>query len=112
MITIYHNPRCSKSRAALELVQQFADQYDMELKVVEYLKTPLNLSELKMLQQQLGEQSCDMVREHEGLTPQQQRELLLAQPELLQRPIVSYQGRSVIGRPIEEVEQLLAGAKD
>lgn len=107
MISIYHNPRCSKSRAAVEWVQQFSEERDIELKVIEYLKTPLTLNELRTLQTQLGEQSRELVREHEGLTPEQQCELLLTQPELLQRPIVSYKGRAVIGRPIERVSSLL-----
>lgn len=107
MISIYHNPRCSKSRAALELVQQFSEEHTLELNVIEYLKTPPTLKELRALQAQLGEQSREMVREHEGLTPEQQCETLLAKPELLQRPIVSYQGHAVIGRPIARVQALL-----
>lgn len=106
MITLYHNPRCSKSRAALELVQQFSEENNVPFKVIEYLKTPLSLEELRALQKQLGEQSLQMVREHEGLTPEEQCELLLAQPELLQRPIVSYKGRAAIGRPTELIHTL------
>ncbi len=108
MITVYHNPRCSKSRAALELVRQFSENNGLTLTVVEYLKTPLNSNELQELQAQLGEQSREMVREHDGLNSKQQREILLAQPELLQRPIVSYRGRAAIGRPIERIEALLS----
>ncbi|PRC94763.1 ArsC/Spx/MgsR family protein [Solimicrobium silvestre] len=107
MITIYHNPRCSKSRAALELTQQFAEQNQLALSVIEYLKTLLNLDELRALQKQLGEQSRDMVREYGALEPEQQCAILLAQPELLQRPIISYQGRAVIGRSPESIQALL-----
>jgi len=106
MITIYHNPRCSKSRTALELVQQFSKENAIELNIIEYLKTPLNLNELRLLQTQLGEQSREMVREYTDLNPEQQCEMLLAQPELLQRPIVSYQGRAVVGRPVDSISLL------
>jgi arsenate reductase len=107
MITIYHNPRCSKSRSALALVEQYADQHDLTMQVVDYQKNPLTEKELRTLQQQLGEQSAEMVREHADLTPEQQRTILLQQPELLQRPIVSFDGRAVIGRPTELIHSLL-----
>jgi arsenate reductase len=107
MITIYHNPRCSKSRAALEFVEEYAEQNDLTLHVIEYLKTPLSAKELIALQKQLGSQASEMVRDHDNLTPAQQREILLAQPELLQRPIVSYLGSAVIGRPTELIHTLL-----
>ena len=107
LITLYHNPRCSKSRAALEIAQQYAARHQLDLKVVEYLKTPLDSRELTELQKQLGEQAAQMVREQDGLDPEQQRNVLLAQPELLQRPIISYNGRAVIGRPTELIQTLL-----
>lgn len=108
MITIYHNPRCSKSRAALEIVEQYARQHQLVVQVVEYLKTPLNARELTVLQKQLGAQVGELVREHHNLSAAQQRDLLLAQPELMQRPIVSYKGRAVIGRPTELIYSLLS----
>lgn len=107
MIRIYHNPRCSKSRAALEFVQKFSEENAIPLVIIEYLKSPPSLSELRTLQKQLGEQSLYMVRDHDGLNPQQQCEILGTQPELLQRPIVSYQGRAAIGRPLENIHALL-----
>ena len=107
MITIYHNPRCSKSRSALLLVEQYAGQHDVPMQVVDYLKNPLTEKELRTLQKQLGAQSAELVREHEDLTPEQQRAMLLQQPELLQRPIVSFNDRAVIGRPTELIHSLL-----
>jgi len=107
MITIYHNPGCSKSRAGLEIAENYAREYDVALNVIEYLTTPLNTEELIALQMQLGEQASQMVRDHDNLTLAQQREILLAQPELLQRPIVSYLGSAVIGRPIDLIHSLL-----
>ena len=107
MITIYHNPRCSKSRAALELSQQYAQQHNLTLQVVEYLKNPLNLTELRLLQHQLGVQSSELVREHSDLTPKQQCQILLDQPELMQRPIIRFQDKAVIARPTELIYTVL-----
>ena len=54
MLTIYHNPNCSKSRGALQVVQQFSSAHNEPLHVVEYLKTPLTRPQLLALQQQLN----------------------------------------------------------
>lgn len=110
MITIYHNPRCSKSREALALVEQFAEQNHLALAIVEYLKTPPDLTLLQSLQRQLGCEVRDMVRtneeEYAALNLQQADDdtLLRAIAEhskLLQRPIVVYRDRAAIGRPPE-----------
>lgn len=120
MITIYHNPRCSKSREALALVQQFAAERKMTLQVVDYQKTPLTLDQLITLRQQLGGSAADMVRtneeEYAGLNLSATDEAALlraiaAHPKLLQRPIVSHLGRAAIGRPLEHIENLLQAAK-
>ena len=119
MITILHNPRCSKSRAALALTQQFADDNDISLSVIDYQTSPLQLAELRTLQQQLGIPVRDMVRDGEAifdtlqLTHVSDETLLAAlasHPQLLQRPIVIYQGRAVIGRPPEQLHALLRTA--
>lgn len=119
MITIYHNPRCSKSREALALAQQFSAQQNLPLQVVEYLKTPLTLAQLAALHRQLGGEVRDMVRDNEeefsalNLAHADQAALLraLAQyPVLLQRPIVSYGDRAMIGRPPESLLAFLQPA--
>lgn len=119
MITILHNPRCSKSRAALLLTQQFADDNDIALHVVDYQTAPLQLAELRDLQRQLCVPVRDMVRNGEDLFDALQLahasdETLLAalasHPQLLQRPIVIYRDRAVIGRPIEQLHALLRTA--
>lgn len=116
MITIYHNPRCSKSREALTLAQQFADSHQQELRVVDYQKTPLTPAELIGLHEQLGGPMRDMVRDSEeeyaalNLAHADDAALLQAldaHPKLLQRPIVSFRGRAVIGRPPERLHGLL-----
>lgn len=119
MITIYHNPRCSKSREALALAQQFAGDHQQELKVVDYQKTPLTPAQLATLHEQLGGRLRDMVRDNEeeyaALNLAQADDATLLQalsahPKLLQRPIVSYRGRAVIGRPPEHLHTLLQQA--
>jgi arsenate reductase len=117
-ITIYHNPRCSKSRETLALVEQFANEHRQMLTVVEYLKTPPTLAQLEEIRRQLGLPARTMVRDNEeeftalGLQDADDAALLEAIsrcPKLLQRPIVVYRGRAAIGRPPEKVQALLEG---
>jgi len=120
MITIYHNPRCSKSRGALERVQQFATQHAIELHIVDYQKTPPTLAQLRALHQTLQSEAPvavrDMVRDGEEayallhLDKADDDALfaaLAAHPVLLQRPIVSFNGRGIIARPSELVDRIL-----
>lgn len=119
MITILHNPRCSKSIAALTRTQQFADANAIALNVIDYQVAPLQLSQLHDLQQQLCIPVRDMVRDGEALfdtlhLAQASDETLFAalasHPQLLQRPIVIYRGRAAIGRPPEQLDALLRTA--
>jgi arsenate reductase (glutaredoxin) len=116
MITIYHNPRCSKSREALALVERFSTAKGLTLHVIDYQKTPLTLAQLTSLQQQLGVTVREMVRDNEeeyaALNLAQADDATLLQaveahPKLLQRPIVVRNARAVIGRPPERINVLL-----
>lgn len=120
MLIIYHNPRCSKSRGALEQVQQFAAQHQLDLEIVDYQKTPLNLVQLTELHQllQVGAPCSvrDMVRANEvlfdTLSLQQADDgnllqALAAHPQLLQRPIVRFNNRALIARPPELLDNFL-----
>lgn len=109
---IYHNPRCSKSRQALELLE--ARNVDVE--VVLYLQSPPSKADLRRLLVKLGAPARDIVRTNEpeyraaGLvepTDEELLDLLAAQPKLLQRPIVVVGERARIGRPPERVLDLL-----
>jgi arsenate reductase (glutaredoxin) len=117
MITIYHNPRCSKSRAACELVAGTYNHANEATEIIEYLKQPLSVAQLKQLHSQLGGSVRDMLRDTEAeykelklsdasLTDAQLYEAIAAHPILLQRPIVVRNGRAVIGRPPENVAAL------
>lgn len=112
--TIYHNPRCSKSRQTLQLLEQHAVQPD----VVLYLEQPPTQSLLKGLLRKLGLNARDLLRKGEeeykalGLAdPDLAEEALLAamhaHPQLIERPIVVRGARAVIGRPPENVLELL-----
>ncbi|MFT4064674.1 arsenate reductase (glutaredoxin) [Paraburkholderia sp.] len=119
MITIYHNPRCSKSRAACDLITNTYNSANEATEIVEYLKQPLTVAELKELNAQLGCPVHEMIRDTEAeykelnladpsLTDAQLFEALAKHPILLQRPIVVRNGRAVIGRPPENVVTLFA----
>lgn len=112
-VTIYHNPRCSKSREALSILQD----KKCGIKIVEYLKTPLNASQIKTLLKQLQLKPIDIVHTKEqcfselGLSkPSTDAELIKAMsdhPILIERPIVTDGEKAVIGRPPENVLNLL-----
>jgi len=109
---IYHNPRCSKSRATLALLQADAIEHE----VVDYQQTPPSAAELKILLEQLDCSAADIVRFNEpefaltGLAKDAgDAELIGAivqYPKLLQRPIVVHGTKARIGRPPEAVLEL------
>lgn len=108
-----HNPRCSKSRAALELVNESG----VELPLRDYQQDPLSLEQLRRLVHLLGVRPIDIVRRGEpqfaalGLSDASPDEEVLRamteHPILIERPIVVRNGRAVIGRPPEKVRELL-----
>ncbi|CAM2183113.1 Arsenate reductase [Paraburkholderia sacchari] len=117
MITIYHNARCSKSRATCDLVSNTYNKANEPVEVVEYLKAPLTVDQLKALHTMLGGPLLDMVRTNEAeyttlgldansVTDNQLYEAIVSHPILLQRPIVVRNGRAAIGRPPENVAVL------
>lgn len=114
-VTIYHNPRCSKSRQTLELLSE----NDINPEVIEYLKTPPNEQELKQILSMLQITARELMRQNEevyksnnlGDTNLSEDELIQAMidnPILIERPIVVAGDKAVIGRPPENVKQLLS----
>lgn len=112
MLTIYHNPRCSKSRQTLQLIEE----KNADVTVVEYLKTPLTKEQITVLQEQLGVNVIEMMRiketefKEQGLKGADDNTLLDAMvntPKLIERPIVSDGTKAIIGRPPENVLTLL-----
>jgi arsenate reductase len=114
MVKIYHNPRCSKSRATLALLEQHGAPFE----VIRYLDHPPSVSELTLLVKQLGLSARALLRAGEveyralGLDdPALDDATLIAamatHPKLIERPIVVAHGRAVIGRPPEAVLAIL-----
>ncbi len=112
-VTIWHNPRCSKSRNSLALLEEKG----IEAEVVKYLDTPPTKEALRTLLSQLGISAKELMRTKEdaykvlGLKDVDDEEKLIAamveNPKLIERPIVIKDGKAVIGRPIENVLALL-----
>jgi len=114
MIRIYHNNRCSKSRAALALLERHGEPFE----VVNYLETPPGPAELKALLRQLGIPARALLRTGEddykrleldnpSLDEDALVEAMATHPKLIERPIVVAHGKAVIGRPPEAVLAIL-----
>lgn len=110
--TLYHNPQCSKSREALELLKNS----NVDFHIIEYLKTPLSADDLTQLLSQLDTPTASLVRVKESeyveapFDVNSKEEVvrhLSAKPRLMERPILQGNGRAVIGRPLEKIEGLL-----
>ena len=118
MVTIYHNPRCSKSRQTLQLLVDNLPQAEIQLEIVEYLKSPLNKKQLKHIISLLGCTVRDIIRKSEAdykenniadkdLTDNQLLDAIVKWPKLMQRPIVVNGDNAAIGRPPEDVLEVL-----
>jgi len=110
---IYHNPRCSKSRQALFLIQEKGENP----KVIEYLKERISIEELGLLLKMLKIQPIEMIRKGEQIWKQKYNgkeltddEIIMAMaenPKLIERPIIVKNGKAIIGRSPEQVLNLL-----
>jgi arsenate reductase len=113
-VIIYHNPRCSKSRQTLSLLEEKG----IAPRVVEYLKTPPSTAELKSILKKLGRKPRDLLRTSElvyaelGLKDRVVDDealiaLMVANPILIERPIVVSGNKAAVGRPPEKVLEIL-----
>ena len=113
-VTIWHNPRCSKSRQTLALLRERG----VEPEIVEYLKTPPAADELEAVLDKLGMEPRDLMRRKEAAykeasldDPALERralvEAMAAYPVLIERPIVLAGGKAALGRPPESVLDIL-----
>lgn len=115
MITIYHNPRCRKSRETLRLIEESGQPFE----VVEYLKQPLSASEIQELLDMLEMEAPALVRKNEAIWKEHYRgkqldeaQILTAMethPKLMERPVVVRGKKAILGRPPENVHALLNG---
>ncbi|OUS35244.1 arsenate reductase (glutaredoxin) [Rhodobacterales bacterium 56_14_T64] len=113
MITYWHNPRCSKSRGGLALLQE----HDVTIEIRLYLQDPPSLAEIKQAQAALGVSAIHMMRAKDQLfkdlrlskdaSDAELREAMAAHPALIERPIAIAGDRAVIGRPTEKIEMVL-----
>ena len=113
MIKVYHNPRCRKSREGL----QFVREKGIEAEVIDYLKNPITVEELREIIMKLGKKPTEIVRTQEeyyrknlkgrNFTDDEWIKILVENPKLIQRPIVVEKHKAVIGQPPENINQLL-----
>lgn len=113
-LSIFHNPRCSKSRKTLEIIEI----NDVEVQVILYLQDPPSVSELNSLLEKLGMKASELVRKGESIIKELHIDLssisnddlisiMAKHPILIERPIVFNESSAIIGRPPENVEELL-----
>lgn len=115
MTTIYHNPRCTKCRVALELLHE----HGIEPEIIEYLKTPPTADELLALCRKMNRRPTEIIRTKEARfaeldlslddhrSDEEWCRILSANPVLIQRPIVVHNGKVVLGRSTEILEAVL-----
>ncbi len=111
---LFHNPRCSKSRQALALLQES----NVDFEILEYLKSPLDETDLLALFKKLDKTPLEIVRKGEAvfkelslstaeLSQKEWAQLLVKNPILLERPIFDNGSKAVIGRPPEDILALI-----
>lgn len=113
MITIYHNPRCSKSREGVA----FLEDRNIEYQTIKYLETPFTYETLSDMIQKLGIAPVELVRTKETIWKEQYKdkklsdkeviEAMVQHPTLIERPIIVNGSKAVIGRPIKRVLEII-----
>ena len=111
---LYHNPKCSKSRKALEIIEN----QNINTKVILYLKDKLTKSMLKQILDLSGLSVRDIIRSNEkeykdnnldnlNLSQDEILEVIIKHPKLLQRPVLVYNNQAIIGRPPEDILRII-----
>ncbi len=124
MITIYHNPRCSKSRQCLLLLEETLASHltplalkEAQIETVKYIDNPLNFETLSTIIKKLGITPLELVRKNEAvwkelykgksLSDKEVINAMIEHPKLMERPIVVNGDKAVIGRPPSRVLEIL-----
>ena len=113
-LSIFHNPRCSKSRKTLEIIES----HDIEVEIILYLQNPPTVAELSILLKKLGMRASDLVRKRESIIKELDIDLsntsdddlisiMIEHPILIERPIVFNEASAIICRPPENVKELM-----
>ena len=113
MITIYHNPRCGKSRDCLA----FLETSDKKFEIIKYLETPLTFNELEEIIRKLNINPIELIRKNETiwkenfkgkeLTDSEIIQAMVDYPILMERPIVVYKDKAIIARPLEKIKEII-----
>lgn len=113
MITIYHNPRCRKSREGMEILEKSGKDYQIR----EYLKEALDEQEIEDLLQKLQLTPIQIVRKKESIWKENYKDrdlsdkeiiaIMAKHPKLIERPIVETKNKAVLGRPPVNIENIL-----
>ncbi|RZJ30667.1 MAG: arsenate reductase (glutaredoxin) [Flavobacterium sp.] len=113
MITVYHNPRCSKSRECMLFLEETGQPYE----IIEYLKETPTVDELKEIIRKLNVKPIAIVRQNEPLWIEKYKDkklsgdglirVLVKNPILIQRPIVVNGDKAIIARPLEKAAEIL-----
>ncbi|NRR93086.1 arsenate reductase (glutaredoxin) [Winogradskyella undariae] len=113
MITIYHNPRCSKSRQGLALIEESGKDF----KIIKYLDEKLTAKELEVIISKLEIKPIDLVRKNEAIWKSDYKgktlldkeiiDAMVLNPKLIERPIVINGDKAVIGRPTESILEII-----
>ena len=113
MIVIYHNPKCSKSREALEIIKNSGKEF----KIREYLNDPLTEDELTGLLKKLQLSPLQLIRKNESVWKDDFKSLNLSDrelisimhkhPKLIERPVIENNKRAVVGRPSSNIDLIL-----
>ena len=111
-ISIYHNPRWSKSRESVQILNELGIEYN----IIDYISNPLSIDELKILSIKLDLRPCEFIRSREkdfkenGLAEFLDNDEILFEymskyPKLIERPIIQNENKAIIGRPAEQVRK-------
>ena len=113
MITIYHNPRCGKSRDCLA----FLETSDKKFEIIKYLETPLSFNELEEIILKLKINPIELIRKNETVwkenfkgkevTDSEIIQSMVDYPILMERPIVVYNDKAIIARPLEKIREII-----
>ena len=113
MIKIYHNPRCSKSRQGLALVEKSGKDFE----IIKYLEDELNKEQLAAIISKLGIKPVNLLRKSEAIWKSEYKgktlsdnhiiEAMVKYPKLIERPIVVNENKAVVGRPPESILEII-----
>ncbi len=113
MIKIYHNPRCSKSRQGLAILEESGKAYE----IIKYLENEVDVEQLKAIISKLGIKPIDLVRKNEAiwksnykgksLSDKEIIDAMVTNPKLIERPIVVNENNAVVGRPPEIILNII-----